>query len=175
MAVQLRLLSESDAAAYWHLRLEAFTMVPEAFGTAASEHAATRVADAAERIRSSAPGSFILGAFDSQQQPPQLVGVARIERQTGVKERHKAGLCGVYVTASHRRRGVGRALVTAALERAAADPTLEAVLVSAAAGQRDAQRLYESLGFTVFGIEPRSIKLGDEEYVDELLMVNRVR
>jgi ribosomal protein S18 acetylase RimI-like enzyme len=48
------------------------------------------------------------------------------------------------------------------------------LLLAVAVGQDSAKQLYESLGFEVYGREPRAIKLGDR-YVDEELMVLRRR
>ncbi|MBZ5494182.1 MAG: hypothetical protein LAO76_24930 [Acidobacteriia bacterium] len=39
-----------------------------------------------------------------------------------------------------------------------------------ASARLPAQRLYESVGFKSYGVEPHSLKIGDE-YVDDVLMV----
>jgi RimJ/RimL family protein N-acetyltransferase len=46
---------------------------------------------------------------------------------------------------------------------------IEQVLLTVAAGNDRARRLYERWHFAVYGTEPRAIKIGDV-YCDELLM-----
>jgi len=47
-------------------------------------------------------------------------------------------------------------------------------MLAVAVGQNPAKKVYESLGFEVYGREPHAIKL-DKTYVDEDLMVLRLR
>jgi len=49
---------------------------------------------------------------------------------------------------------------------------VEQVILTVAAENSRARRLYERWGFTVYGTEPRAIKLSDG-YMDEVLMVCR--
>jgi GNAT superfamily N-acetyltransferase len=55
------------------------------------------------------------------------VGMATFIRETGLKERHKGRIYGVYVTAAFRRQGVARALLSAILHEVKKDSSLEQV------------------------------------------------
>jgi len=79
---------------------------------------------------------------------------------------------GVYVTPKARAAGIGRKLMRSLLERGLAVEGVEQVLLSVAATQEAAIRLYRSLGFEPFGREPRALKIGDQ-YVDEEYMILR--
>ena len=80
----------------------------------------------------------------------------------------------VYVTPGARGAGIAYKMMRALLERASMIEGMEQVLLSVAATQEPAIRLYRSLGFQSFGREPRALRIGDR-YIDEEYMVLAVR
>jgi ribosomal protein S18 acetylase RimI-like enzyme len=167
--VETRVLTEGDAAAYWDLRLEALEQEPESFAESAEEHRATPIELAAARLREAGDASFVLGAFLSG----ELVGMAGFFREKHLKARHKGRIWGVYVRVNCRRQGIGRALFREVLEKIRTLPGLEQVDLTVSAQQAAAKTLYRSLGFETFGVERAALKVGDQ-YFDEEYMVLRL-
>lgn len=89
------------------------------------------------------------------------------------KTAHKAVLGPLYVAPQVRRCGVGRALMEKALGKAA-EMGAEQVRLGVAMDNSRAIRLYEIVGFQVYGTELHALKLAGG-YVDELLMVKFLR
>lgn len=165
--MEVRQLTETDAEAYWQIRLRMLKEHPEAFGRAFEESVERPTSSVMERFREDeAKGNFIVGAFDGQ----ALVGTVGFGRDDGIKLRHKGTIWGVYVAAEARGKGVARALMREAIERASMLPGLEQINLAVASDNAPARNLYLSFGFEVFGYERHAMKLS-KRYVDEEHMV----
>jgi RimJ/RimL family protein N-acetyltransferase len=160
-----RLLPE-HAPRYRALMLEAYRIEPDAFTSTHAERAAQPAGWWAWRL---APGDDgderVFGAW----RDGALVGAVGWQRNRRERTAHKALLFGMYVDAAARRCGAGRALAAAVLADAAATPGLLLVQLTVSAGNEPARRLYQSLGFEAFGVEPMATRHG-ERFVDKVHM-----
>jgi ribosomal protein S18 acetylase RimI-like enzyme len=164
--MELRLLTVDDAEAFWQLRLEMLRNDPESFADSDEEHLKTTIETTRERLNKSEPASnFIVGAFERG----KLMGIAGFFRRENNKERHKGHVWGVYVSPELRGKGAGKALMLEIIRRARQIAGIEQITLVASA-KFPAQTLYESVGFKGYGIEPHSLKIGND-YVDDILMV----
>lgn len=169
--MEIRLLTVGDAEAWWHLRLEALRNDPASFADSAEEHLTATVEIARERLSVGDPArNFVVGMFEDG----KLAGTAGFYRSAHIKERHKGHVWGVYVRPESRGKGAARALMQEIIRRARGIDGLEQILLVASA-HLPARKLYETMGFEAYGVEPRSLKLFTEktgvEYVDDVLMI----
>ncbi|MER5840717.1 GNAT family N-acetyltransferase [Streptomyces prasinus] len=99
----------------------------------------------------------------------RLVGYVRLGRPTELASNaHVRQICGLAVSEGARGRGVGRALVRAAVQEAR-DRGARRITLRVLGHNTPARALYESEGFVVEGVQPEEFFLGGR-YVDDVLM-----
>ena len=140
---------------------------PEAFGSSVAEETAYTLDQFGIFMPPPPGGGF--GAFDNN----RLVGVGSLSVVPKEKLRHKGHVAGVYVDPAYRRGGTARALMTV-LITAARDSGLDGLRLMVTVGNDAALALYQSLGFRVYGTEPRGLRI-DGVYFDDLLMALKLR
>ncbi|MDQ1407990.1 MAG: hypothetical protein QOG55_3619 [Acidobacteriaceae bacterium] len=165
--MEIRLFTEQDAQALWDLRMLALQTDPWSFVDSPEELRAISVEEFAARLRADHAENFIVGAFEQQ----TAVGMVGCYQEVPLKRRHKAWIWGVFVNPSARGRGIAKSLMQAAIKRAKSIPELEMLLLTVGVGQPAPRKLYESLGFRSFGIEPRGLKIGNESHDEENMVL----
>jgi RimJ/RimL family protein N-acetyltransferase len=163
-AMHIRRLTPEDATAFQALRLAALLEAPTAFGSSYEEEREFSQSVIEGRL-ATRPDRGSFGAFEGN----ELVGLIALGRESHRKLEHKALIWGMYVAPSARGKGVGRALLLEALTLARGVPGIRQVNLFVNANNQSAIRLYESVGFKVFGHEPDAMLI-DGELHDELHM-----
>lgn len=161
----IRPLQPDDVDAYRQVRLDALRLHPDAFGAAYEDE--VQLDRAVVMVRLSAPHFCRFGAFATG----ELVGLAGLQIHTGAKERHKARLFSMYVDRAHRSSGLAEQLIVAVIAGAREGGAL-VLQLTVAAHNAPAQRLYRRMGFSVYGLERRSLKVGDRFYDEELMALD---
>jgi RimJ/RimL family protein N-acetyltransferase len=103
----------------------------------------------------------------------ELIASAGIVRVSQPKSAHRARLWGVFVDPAHRGGGLGRAVVSAAVELARSWRGVDFVDLGVSENSPAAHALYETLGFQAWGREPESLQCGGRRY-DEIFMTLRL-
>jgi RimJ/RimL family protein N-acetyltransferase len=164
IASLVRRLSASDAAEYQALRLEGFLRHPLDFRIAPEDECRLSPAEVGDRLER----EFVAGGF----QGDKLMGTAGLSRFEGTKLRHRGLLWGMYVREEARGSGMADQLMELLLNQAGLLAIKQVILTVAAENLR-ARRLYERWGFSVYGVEPAAIQV-DDAYYDEALMIRRL-
>lgn len=165
LAIAIRMLTADDAIAFSALRLRAIDNSPISIWTTREEEQARSLDEVVQRIES----NTVFGAFDGQ----DMVGVAGIRREALQQLSHKASIWGVFVDSNQRGKGIARDLLHAAIDYARGTGQISQLHLGVNTMNAAASQLYESIGFTAFGVEPRAMRVGDQ-YYDERHMVLRL-
>jgi RimJ/RimL family protein N-acetyltransferase len=158
-SIEVRRLVPADAAAYRALRLEGFAAHPLEFRYSPADEQARTLPETGRRLAE----SFVVGVLADG----ELGGIGGWTRFTGEKLRHKGLLWGMYLQPRLRGTGAADRIVRAIVGDARGE--VEMLLLTVAAPNQRARRLYERHGFVAYGTEPMAVRAG-ETYIDEVLM-----
>lgn len=161
----IRVLEAHDAEAYQALRLKGLETNPEAFGSTYEREVGFSMEHVIERMTPT-KNKFTLGAFIED----RLIAIVTFVRESNVKTEHKGNIFGMYVSSDSRGTGVGKKVLTELIKLAGQQEGLEQINLTVVTSNVPAKKMYESLGFNVFGTEKRALKFNGE-YFDEDLMV----
>jgi GNAT superfamily N-acetyltransferase len=121
-------------------------------------------------LTAAAAGTSMIGAVRDAAGVPVAFAVIRLS--TSPVQRHWGDLLRVMVDPAYQDRGVGRRLVTG-MHGLGRDLGLRQLHLTARSGL-GLERFYAGLGYAEFGRHPDAIKVGPEEFRDEIHMVTRL-
>jgi RimJ/RimL family protein N-acetyltransferase len=155
--IDIRKLEPADAEALFELRRRALVEEPFAF-LASPEDDAASSPESIRALLAGRAGDAVFGAVERD----QLIGMAAVSRDRPVKAAHRVCIWGVFVDRQHRRQGVASRLLLAVLNHARGLDGVGTAYLSVSEKTPGAKRLYESVGFAVWGVEPDCIRIAGE-------------
>jgi ribosomal protein S18 acetylase RimI-like enzyme len=167
--MMVRRLLPDDAAAFQAVRLSGLLECPSAFSSSHAEEVGTPLETIARSL-APRPNGAVFGCFIGN----ELAGVAGVEREAQIKLSHKAVIWGMYVLPAHRRHGIARKLILAALEYASVDLGMLSVNLGVNTSNHAALSLYEAVGFEKYGTERGFLRIDGVLHDEHLMAWRRV-
>ncbi len=133
--------------------MHAYEHAADAFTSTPAERAKESDAWWVKRIAHPEGTTVAFGDFDSK----NLIGTVALEFSAKPKTKHKALVVGMYVLPSFRGKGSARALLQTAIQFCTRRGDISAIQLEVTEGNAPALNLYESLGFTAYGVEPMAV------------------
>jgi RimJ/RimL family protein N-acetyltransferase len=165
VSTQIRLLGEGDAEELFRLRRQALLDSPFAFLASPEDDRASSESAVREMLKR-APESVVFGAFAER-----LVGMLGLYRGDHIKTAHKAYLWGMFVQPDSRRQHLGEQLLRAAINHARTLEGVTAVYLGVADTAEAARRVYEKVGFTVWGVDPDAIRIQGRSFSEHHMVL----
>jgi RimJ/RimL family protein N-acetyltransferase len=138
---------------------------PDNFGSSYEEEATTPKLKFETLIEESSVDSFMLGAFCED----QLIGIAGLSRAERRKTQHRGEIVQMYVNPEYRGQQIGEQLLRMVVDKAFELAGFEQLELGVVANNSSATRLYEKIGFEIYGVQKNYFKDGDR-YWDQQFM-----
>lgn len=159
--MNIRLLKPEDWYLWKILRLGGLSQSPESFGSSFEEESAW----SDEEFRQGLSKSDIFGAFVEN----QLVGCVAFSIINLRKACHRGVLWGMYVRPQNRTGGIASELMKYLIKHAKTQVMqMELAVVT---DNPIAIKFYQKYGFQIYGKESRSLKIGDQFYDVDLMVL----
>ncbi|MFT8324806.1 GNAT family N-acetyltransferase [Oenococcus sicerae] len=165
--METRLLDTNDFENYKKLRLTALATDPSVFGSTFDEEKQYNDERFKTRLIVSS-NQFIVGSFIGT----DLVAMAKFNRFTNIKERHKGEITSVYCLTNYRGRGIARTTLLHLIKQADQIKHLKQLRLTVSSDNVVAKKLYAALGFQKYGIETDSLFDGKYYFDEDLMSLN---
>jgi ribosomal protein S18 acetylase RimI-like enzyme len=152
-----RKLKSTEAKDFRRIRLECLQKSPEVFGTTYQDEVVKPKLYFEELIERDTPEVFFFGAFADD----ELIAIAGFVRGNRTKTRHSGEIAAMYVNPDFRGQRVGENLLRALCLAIFALEGVEQVFLTVIDDNAPAVKLYERIGFEIFGVQKNYFKLGE--------------
>lgn len=160
-------IEHKDVEKWFEMRIESLYESPSAFMANPEDEKAQGIDSFKKRVLEGGNDNLIFACFNDD----EIVGSVGLYRETTVKAQHKGTIWGMYVKPQYRAQGIGKKLLTAALEFAKSNMKLKKVDLSVESSRVSAKKLYSSMGFKKWGHEEYAIKIEDKFFDEEYMSI----
>lgn len=157
--IEIKILGVDELNDFREIRLSALAKAPAMFGSTYD----VEIVKPLSFFQICLSNSTIFGVYHKD----RIIGLAALIQESGIKLAHKAVLCSVFIEPEFQSQGIATALLRAVIAYSQAQ--VEQVLLTVAADNQSAIKLYQKMGFEMYGVEKKALK-NNNEYTDELLM-----
>lgn len=162
--MEIRPPRADESQAVHDLRMLGLKETPEAFGST-YEESLTITPESIQTRYLPRADCITLCAFEDGE-PTGMITLLTNDR---IKTKHNASITGMYVSPQHRRKGIARRLMEAAIDHARTLPDVEQVGLEVVTSCEPAVNLYRVAGFQSFGVAPRALKQNGNYYDIDLM------
>lgn len=164
--IEIVILSPEDWAEYKRIRLEALQDSPQAYGRSYNETVGETDEFWKEKMKDVQDGKRVrlFARLDGE-----IVGVVSGSPEHGEKLHHRVHINETYISPKARGKGAGKMLMQAIIEEFKKKPEVIVLSLNVAVTQKEAQKLYESLGFKIIGHIEKDINVNGTFYDTEIM------
>ena len=157
---QIRKLASHDLNELFSLRLEALQNSPTSFLFTYEEESSFGPSLFESLLNPENLNSAIFGSYINN----ELVGMVAVHKKNLSRIIHKSHIWGTYVKPAYRNRSIGKSLMQAAIAYAKNEMKCSMVCLSVITTNQSALKLYQSLGFKVWGKEESALIINGQPY-----------
>jgi RimJ/RimL family protein N-acetyltransferase len=171
MQIIYRKLKSNEAQVFRRIRLECLQNFPENFGTIYEDEVVKPKLYFEEIIEQDSADVFFFGAFIDN----ELIGIAGFVRGNRTKTRHRGEIVSMYVNPNFHGKRVGENLLRELIKSAFDSEGLESIELTVVADNASAAKLYEKIGFEIFGVQKNYFKFGDKYWDQKFMQIRKER
>ncbi len=165
--IDIKELTIADVTDLQKIRLQSLKNCPQAFGSSFEEESKWDKSVYENRIKSNE--SFYFGAFNDN----SIIGIVALVLNVRKKTKHRASIASFYVNSAFSGQGIGKKLISFAIEKAYSLKIIEQIELSVVTEQLAAISIYINTGFEIYGEEFHSLKI-NQRYYNEFLMMKKL-
>lgn len=167
MEIQFRKLQANESNSYREIRLECLKKFPENFGSNYKDEKAKGTSFFQPFIEQENVNNFVVGAFYKT----NLVGISGFNRYDNEKTKHRGRIIQVYVNPEYQGHRIGSNIITTTLNEAFKISGIEQIEINVLTTNKNAEKLYTTLGFETYGVQKKYLKIGDAYFDHKMMMM----
>ena len=167
MNIEIRKLLPNESNSYRAIRLECLKHFPINFASNYLDEKAKDKLFFQPYIEQSDSNNFVIGAFHKT----NLIGISGFKRHELVKTNHRGLIIQVYVTPEYQGNGIGSRIITSTLNKAFKINGMEQVEIDVITINKNAEKVYEKIGFEAYGIQKNYLKIDNDYYDHKMMMI----